>query len=181
MREMADIFNEYGLLSAGPHPYTMAALEEDFVRAFPYSVRRPQLFAGLVRLRGDLLSRGLVGYWYVNGSFTTGKPEPDDVDVAVFIEHDLFNTSSSEAQAFVRNELEQVDTAKARYMAHPFLILCCPMTHVNYDAFISLKDYIVNEFVRVKEMPYDEGNPARHRKGYAVVLLGEYELGRCSV
>ncbi len=46
------------------------------------------------------------------------------------------------------------------------------MTHAHYAVYASLKQYWVDEFSRVKEMPYGMGNPRKHRKGYVYMPLG---------
>ena len=51
------------------------------VDAFPLSTRRAMLFLELERLHQELLAIGVVCEIWIDGSYLTAKPEPDDIDV----------------------------------------------------------------------------------------------------
>ena len=72
------------LLHPGIHTLTQANVEELAVKAYPSSVRRPKLFSGLVTWLDQLRARGVVGRCWLDGSFLTEKPEPNDIDLVLF-------------------------------------------------------------------------------------------------
>lgn len=71
-----DMEGEPGYLPAGDHPATMNEIEERFATNF----RRRELFKGLERVVKELVNRGVTRIC-VDGSFTTDKARPNDVDV----------------------------------------------------------------------------------------------------
>jgi len=68
----------------GIHVVTDAELEQIAVTAYPQSVRRSTLFAQFCLWRDELRTRGAVGKCWLDGSFLTEKPEPDDIDLVAF-------------------------------------------------------------------------------------------------
>jgi hypothetical protein len=73
-----------GLLPAGVHN---ASLEEVGKRfgCFVETERRVQLQDALVRFAAEARETGLVAALVVNGSFTTGKAQPEDIDIIVVL------------------------------------------------------------------------------------------------
>lgn len=69
-------FNEDGNLPVGIHETTLAEVEKGFV----YNLKRKQLFEGLKRLIKDLKEIGCKTI-FIDGSFTTDKQLPRDIDV----------------------------------------------------------------------------------------------------
>lgn len=69
------------LLAPGKHTMSLQALHSIAVLPYPNSVRRPLLFRELERLHGDVCRGGLVCELWIDGSFLSDKPEPDDIDV----------------------------------------------------------------------------------------------------
>ncbi|RYG12558.1 MAG: hypothetical protein EOO07_18875 [Chitinophagaceae bacterium] len=69
-------FNEYGNLPPGEHTATLDEIESRFA----YNFRRIKLFTDLVNLVNDLKKIGCHTI-YVDGSFTTEKTLPKDIDI----------------------------------------------------------------------------------------------------
>ena len=83
------------LLSPGFHAFDDESLRLLCVDAFPNSERRGMLYCNYTQLMADIRSintqfRCFVEVW-VDGSFTTGKPEPDDIDILLVINNDRLN------------------------------------------------------------------------------------------
>lgn len=83
------------LLSPGFHELDDESLKLLCVDAFPNSDRRGMLYCNYIQFMGDIRSinkqfKCFVEIW-VDGSFTTEKPEPDDVDMLLVIDHKLLN------------------------------------------------------------------------------------------
>jgi hypothetical protein len=68
-------FDANGNLPPGVYPVTLRQIEERFAR----NPSRKQLFEGLVRAVRNLAAAGVRRVW-INGSFITSKPNPNDVD-----------------------------------------------------------------------------------------------------
>ena len=74
-----------GLLPAGVHGASMAEIREHFGR-FKTTDRRVRLQASLEAFAAEARGCGLVGALVVDGSFTTGKAVPEDVDLVVILQ-----------------------------------------------------------------------------------------------
>lgn len=72
------------LLSAGIHKLTMSELEDIAVKAFPTDVRRTVLFTNFSSWINHLNKLGITGTIWIDGSFITEKPSPDDIDCFFF-------------------------------------------------------------------------------------------------
>ncbi len=87
-------FNTYGLLPPGIHPATMGEVEVTLA----FSAKRRSLIEdGLKPVAKELVKMG-VSELYVDGSFVTEKPSPDDVDGFVLAEStsDLYRDVAGE-------------------------------------------------------------------------------------
>ena len=76
--------NVDGLLSEGVHVCGLDEIKARF-GCFQGSDRRPQLFAKLEELVGDMKKSSLIVALVVNGSFVTDKAAPNDVDVLIVL------------------------------------------------------------------------------------------------
>lgn len=77
-----------GLLPEGVHECTIEEVIERFGR-FQESDRRPMLARELAAYFTELRSAGIGKYLIVDGSFVTGKPRPDDVDLLLVLRDDV--------------------------------------------------------------------------------------------
>lgn len=80
--------NAGGLLPPGCHECTLEELKEVFGR-FNKTDRRPRLYRDLERYLGEVRAARVGRYLIVNGSFVTGKPDPNDIDVLLVLRDDL--------------------------------------------------------------------------------------------
>ncbi len=79
--------DEHGLLPTGVHDASLEEVRERFGQ-FHGSDRRVRLFAVLEKFAADAKSAELVQAMIVNGSFTTDKVRPSDIDlILVLREH----------------------------------------------------------------------------------------------
>jgi hypothetical protein len=88
-------FNEEGELPVGVHP---ATLSETLARFGQGTVQRRAVAERLVRIHELAASTGSLARFVVFGSFVTGKPEPNDVDVVLIME-DAFDVASTTGEA----------------------------------------------------------------------------------
>ena len=83
------------LLYPGFHAFDDESLRLLCVDAFPNSERRDMLYYNYMHLMADIRSinkqfKCFVEVW-IDGSFTTEKPEPDDIDMLLVIDDDKLN------------------------------------------------------------------------------------------
>lgn len=72
------------IFSAGIHDLNESELTNYFLDGFSDSHNRPILIDGLKRYLAALKSTGLNIEIWIDGSFSTKKPEPSDVDLVIF-------------------------------------------------------------------------------------------------
>jgi hypothetical protein len=88
---------------AGMAPYV--ATIDEMVARFNTSPSRATLLQGLLRYRRDLISVGLYGWQWLDGSFmedveTLQSRSPSDIDVVTFVAPPASVTSAAQGQAF---------------------------------------------------------------------------------
>lgn len=86
------------LLEAGFHVKTLAELRALCVDPFKDrgSTTREEIMAGLEILVKRLISCGVVGEIWVDGSFVTDKIEPEDVDILLMVKGEFFDKANQE-------------------------------------------------------------------------------------
>jgi hypothetical protein len=73
-----------GWLPVGIHDCTLEEIEKHFGR-FKRTDRRIQLFEKLQQLVRDAYQTGLVKEFFIDGSFTSAKDEPGDIDLIIVL------------------------------------------------------------------------------------------------
>nr|WP_158926839.1 hypothetical protein [Acidisphaera sp. S103] len=145
---------------------TMAALEELTVKRFPASIVRPAIFSEFRRLVTDLITTGIVGEIWTDGSFLTEKAEPevDDMDLSVRVTVEHFETHPLP----VRQRLLYALGGGKRYS--PVLDTYITVIFPKGDPRVhgGTDDYWAEKWL----MGWDD-----KLKGFAVILLGETDLG----
>jgi hypothetical protein len=91
----------FPLLTIGIHILTESELEKLCVEGFTESINRPEIFRGLQVIVEKLKTTGVCGYLWINGSFVTEKPEPNDADLLLVLTRDQYNQSSEETKAAI--------------------------------------------------------------------------------
>ena len=91
------------LLPLGFHSVELAELRQLCVARFPDSISRSNIMTGLESLVLNLNSEGLPMQIWIDGSFTTEKLNPEDVDLLVCVkEDDLANATEGQKQIIRR-------------------------------------------------------------------------------
>ena len=103
-----------GYLPPGIRECTLPEIEA----AFATSIHRGKLFDGLVRYADLLRSCGVLRFLYVNGSFTTSKADPGDVDVVV----EYPPAAMFRPLATFFTQVGQVDANKKKFYVHPMFV-----------------------------------------------------------
>ena len=76
--------NEHGWLPDGIHDCELAEIKARF-GSFQGNDRRPQLFAKLEAFCAEARTAGLVRSIFVDGSFVTAEPQPNDIDLILVV------------------------------------------------------------------------------------------------
>ena len=87
-------FDDYGNLPQGIHPATQEEIIERFGSGSPEREVQGAELADFVRAARQMGVRRII----VNGSFTTGKPSPNDVDVIIFPAEDSDDRMETETE-----------------------------------------------------------------------------------
>lgn len=88
------------LLSAGFHDFDPPSLRRLCVERFPQSVTRSLIMTGLEHAIAMLQSNGMRGALWVDGSFTTEKLNPGDVDIIFVMDAKDFKVLLPTQKAF---------------------------------------------------------------------------------
>lgn len=84
-------FNDDGLLPEGRHPATVEEVKAALVDAFEGSATRAAIFGYWLELRTALQELVPVHAQWLDGSFTTDKPDPADLDLVTVIDGPAFD------------------------------------------------------------------------------------------
>lgn len=86
--------DESPILTPGLHDIDESDLQNHFLSKFPGSITRARLFAGLTQFISLLRQLGIPIELWMDGSFTTNKENPNDIDLVLFAsETDVNNLS----------------------------------------------------------------------------------------
>ena len=97
------------------HVASLKEIEQRFGTTTP---RRQFLFARLKLLFNDLVATGAVKHLYLFGSFVSGKPSPNDIDLLIVM-NSGFTTANLSGKTL---EIFQHDICKIRYHADAFWV-----------------------------------------------------------
>jgi len=89
------------LLPLGFHPMTLADVRALCVDTFGLSSTRDQIMSGFETVVSVLVNEGVEGEIWVDGSFTTAKIDPVDVDWVMFVSSDYIATATQQQQAAI--------------------------------------------------------------------------------
>jgi len=84
------------LLPIGFHGMDLPAIRELCVGSFPSSATRSEVMAGLENVIVQLEKEGIEAEVWVDGSFLTKKPNPNDSDIIVFVESEVYMNATPE-------------------------------------------------------------------------------------
>lgn len=103
------------LFEAGFHEIEQDNLEDIFVSPFNGSATRPELISRFKSYIRELKEIGIKFEVWVDGSFSTEKTDPNDIDIAVFASSEELNQLPPEKQNKIGLLLGEHDIVKARY------------------------------------------------------------------
>lgn len=131
-------FDKYG----NPFPYGIIEMEgedfrSEFVSAFHSSGTREKIYSGYSKYNLDMKSslNGTDPSWFqfANGSFTTNKITPNDIDVVNFIDYNLIDFEKIKS-------FQTVYGSKQKYEVDGYIVPVYPENEIYYD-LITRKRY----------------------------------------
>ncbi|NNN19409.1 MAG: hypothetical protein HKL84_06090 [Acidimicrobiaceae bacterium] len=131
----------------GRYLATASEFEQRFVNTFPSSATRAKLYGGWRRRREELQSLVLIEQEWIDGSFVTGKSNPQDIDVVTFIlAHELEALAIPDRQRVL--ELTVLDHSKIVFGCDSYLVVAHQEGHPSYDQFLYCRGYWDNWWSR---------------------------------
>lgn len=109
------------LLHPGFHETDVSSLHEKFVKPFGNNDRRRDLTERLTKFINKFSEFGVQCEIWLDGSYVTEKPMPNDVDVVVLLNAKQVNQMSPDALKALSDHLDR-NTAKARYSCDVYYI-----------------------------------------------------------
>jgi hypothetical protein len=103
------------LLQPGFVDLDLATFEARFVTAFPTSSLRRPIFTRFVTLLNLLSDLGLSCQAWLDGSYLTEKPEPDDIDIALLVDDDILGRLTPSALDTYNSLIDNHFETKTRY------------------------------------------------------------------
>jgi len=125
------------LLPPGFHDLDDIKVKALCVDAFPESVRRSMLYCKYIQLLSDIRSINkqfpcFIEVW-IDGSFTTEKPEPDDIDILLVIDYLHLNSIPAMFQPQIEKLLNRNFIKHNYYIDLLLLYKNCPTSDFEED------------------------------------------------
>ena len=143
--------NNNGYLPPGWHAYDLTKLQEDFVEQFNESTTRNTIFFGFTECIKLLKSKGLQRFEvWIDGSFTTNKIDPSDIDFCVYLKLSDLNALSPEHQQQLNllSTPNGINMIKETFKCHMFFVINAEdiADPSKRTAYLNNKKYWVNWF-----------------------------------
>jgi hypothetical protein len=100
------------ILPPGLHELGESEIDNHFASGFPDSTTRLPLIAGLRSFIAALRQMEISFEIWIDGSFTTNKTNPNDIDLVVFADGNSFNQLEIEKQQSLRRLFDRDETRR---------------------------------------------------------------------
>jgi hypothetical protein len=90
------------LLGSGFHVITLSDLRKLCVDGFPLSTTRNELMRNLEKVYAILMTAGVVGDLWIDGSFLTKKIDPRDVDLVLRVDSAFYEAATEPTRVAIR-------------------------------------------------------------------------------
>ena len=132
------------LFPAGFVPMTLDEVRRVCVRGFPLSRTRSDIMDGLEEIFNTLQNADVKGVLWIDGSFTTNKIDPEDVDILLCVDASLYDAGSSE----LKGAIDQLDQhlVKASHHCDSYVLREYPTGHKLADEAVWDRAYWHKQF-----------------------------------
>jgi aspartyl/asparaginyl-tRNA synthetase len=137
-------FNENGYLPPGIHEATMEDFRIRFVDDVEESITRCKVFAGYTDYCRDMLALDILIKQWLDGSFTTRKIDPNDMDVISHVDALKINnkyTIDQFQRLIIKEDHSNRRLLNSKYKCDPFAIAVYPPEHKFYKLTIDTINY----------------------------------------
>ncbi|WP_062235920.1 DUF6932 family protein [Aureimonas sp. N4] len=139
------MFNAHGYLEPGFHDMDSEEMSDAFVNQFPNSTSRAPIFSGF-KAHSEALTKIVSAYQqFINGSFTTNKNDPGDVDLVVFADMTLVDNLSPADQEML-TALVAGKSTKDKFMCDAYFCVQLPEDHPQFPQTRAQRKYWMGEF-----------------------------------
>jgi len=154
----------YSIIECG----SLTIIEHEFVKNFPDSKTREKIFKGLLEYISDL-SAFIGPSWtmWLDGSFTTQKRDPNDIDVVSIFNwtQDINDKIPIFGPKFTRYE------CKRKYKVDGYFIAIYPENHAKHKNTEADFEYWKNQFGYARPSYNDIANGRKNRKGIVEIYI----------
>lgn len=119
------------LLEPGLHDFELKEIGNHFLKDFPASKTRKLLIDGLNTYIGHLSSIGAPVELWIDGSFTTNKENPNDIDLVIFSPASVLNVLPDDKKQLFQALTDRV-SIKANFGCD---VLFCPTEDQNMRSY----------------------------------------------
>jgi hypothetical protein len=138
-------FNADGYIAPGFHDLDADALEEHFVTAFPASSTRAGIFSGFTKHVDEVSFLGPAFMEFLDGSFTSNKNDPGDIDLVGFADMYEVDALAPEQQAKLK-ALFAGPATKLTHSCDAYFLATVNENHPHFNMFRAQRKYWMGEF-----------------------------------
>lgn len=109
------------LFQAGFHDITSSQLEQVFLNPFPDSAQRKYLIQRFKAFLANLDHVGINFEIWLDGSFSTQKPDPEDIDLVLLCSKNDLNNITNEQMSIFNDLTKNKNICKIRYGCDVYL------------------------------------------------------------
>lgn len=120
------------LLQPGLHDFQINEIDNHFLKSFPESITRKPLIDGLNAFVSKLSEVGVPIELWIDGSFTTNKDNPNDIDMVVFAPATLVNSLPKDKQNLLGALVNNRESIKHHFGCD---VLFAPSEDVNMRSY----------------------------------------------
>lgn len=139
------MFNANGYMEPGLHKMSVEEFEAAFVTSFPHSTTRTDILVGFLKHREELSALLQTFEEFVNGSFTTNKNDPNDVDLVVMADAAVVDALSESEQKLLEMLVSGKETQKG-YHCDAYFCPTYPEDHPLHSRSRPQRKYWMGEF-----------------------------------
>ena len=115
---------ENGVLAPGIHTSTFEDVCETFIKGFPESKTRDKIYKEFLGFINDIFNRYKVYEVWIDGSFSTAKVNPNDIDLVLFLY----------VESFINIQSEWATLRKQANLDPYIAVAVCPDTQSKVDS-----------------------------------------------
>ena len=138
-------FNGDGYLDPGIHDYKADEIEAHLVDGFPTSITRTAIWLGYGRHCNDVRACGICVIEFIDGSFSTLKNDPSDIDLVGFADMEEVNNLPAAMKDAFRKLFLGPDT-KSTHLCDAYFVPTVPPGHPHEGKLRSTRKYWMGEF-----------------------------------